>query len=77
MADHTLFVGLDVPDEAHEAMRDLVRMRALARRDQRRARQQLRSFLLRHCSCSPGCRAGAKRRSASQPRCALLPLVPE
>jgi len=37
-----------VPDEAHEAMRDLVRMRALAKRDLRRARQQLQSFLLRH-----------------------------
>lgn len=37
-----------VPDEAHEAMRDLVRLRALARRDLRRARQQLQSFLLRH-----------------------------
>jgi transposase len=37
-----------VPDEAHEAMRDLVRMRALAMKDQRKARQQLHSFLLRH-----------------------------
>jgi len=37
-----------VLDEAHEAMRDLVRMRALALCDLRRARQQLLSFLLRH-----------------------------
>jgi len=37
-----------VPDEAHEAMRDLVRMRALAMKDQRKARQQLHSVLLRH-----------------------------
>ncbi len=37
-----------VPDEAHEAMRDLVRMRALAMKDLRKARQQLISFLLRH-----------------------------
>lgn len=37
-----------MPDKAHEAMRDLVRMRALAKRDQRWARQQLQSFLRRH-----------------------------
>ena len=37
-----------VPDEAHEAMRELVRLQALAKRDIRRARQQLLSFLLRH-----------------------------
>src|ERR1044072_1416704 len=30
-----------VPDEAHEAMRDLVRLRAQARRDLRKTRQQL------------------------------------
>jgi len=43
-----------VPDEAHEAMRDLVRMRSLAMRDQRKARQQLLSFLLRHGQTFPG-----------------------
>ena len=37
-----------VPDEAHEAIRELVRLQALAKRDIRRARQQLLSFLLRH-----------------------------
>jgi transposase len=37
-----------VPDEAHEAMRELIRLRATAVRDVRRARQQLSSFLLRH-----------------------------
>jgi transposase len=37
-----------VPDEKHEAMRDLVRARFAATREQRRARQQLSSFLLRH-----------------------------
>src|SRR5690242_7347589 len=42
-----------VPDEAHEAMRDLVRLRAQAIRDQRKMRQQLLSFLLRHGLTSP------------------------
>jgi transposase len=37
-----------VPDEAHEAMRDLVRARTAAVRALRQARQQLSSFLLRH-----------------------------
>lgn len=37
-----------VPDEAHEAMRDLVRARMAAAVTLRRARQQLLSFLLRH-----------------------------
>jgi transposase len=37
-----------VPDEAHEAMRDLVRARQAAVRSLRRARQQLSGFLLRH-----------------------------
>jgi len=37
-----------VPDEAHEAMRDLVRARTAAMESQRRARQQLQGFLLRH-----------------------------
>jgi transposase len=37
-----------VPDEAHEAMRDLVRARLVAVRSLRQARQQLSGFLLRH-----------------------------
>jgi transposase len=43
-----------VPDEAHEAMRDLVRMRSQAMRDLRKMRQQLHSFLLRHGRVFPG-----------------------
>jgi transposase len=42
-----------VPDEAHEAMRDLVRRRTQAMRDLRKSRQQLLSFLLRHGRNSP------------------------
>lgn len=42
-----------VPDEAHEAMRDLVRLRSQAMRDLRKTRQQLLSFLLRHGRNSP------------------------
>ncbi len=37
-----------VPDQAHEAMRDLVRARQAAVRTVRQARQQLSGFLLRH-----------------------------
>jgi transposase len=37
-----------VPDEAHEAIRDLVRARQAAVRALRQARQQLSGFLLRH-----------------------------
>jgi transposase len=37
-----------VPDQAHEAIRDLVRARTAAVRALRQARQQLSSFLLRH-----------------------------
>ena len=37
-----------VPDEAHEAVRDLVRAREAALDALKRARQQLQSFLLRH-----------------------------
>ena len=36
------------PDEAHEAMRDLVRARNVARRALTKARQSLQGFLLRH-----------------------------
>ena len=37
-----------VPDAAHEAVRDLVRAREAAKRDQLRARHRLGKFLLRH-----------------------------
>ena len=43
-----------VPDEAHEAMRDLVRVRAQAVRGLTKARQQLKAFLLRHGRIHPG-----------------------
>ena len=42
-----------VPDQAHEAVRDLVRARLAAVRSLRQARQQLSGFLLRH-----GCHYG-------------------
>ncbi len=37
-----------VPDETHEAVRDLVRTRAMAVEDYRRKRQHVSAFLLRH-----------------------------
>lgn len=37
-----------VPGRAQEALRDLVRARTAAKEDERRARQRVRSFLLRH-----------------------------
>lgn len=37
-----------VPDAAHEALRDLVRAREAAKRDQLRAKHRLSKFLLRH-----------------------------
>jgi transposase len=40
--------GVWVPDEAHEAFRDLVRAREAAQKDLRRARHRLEKFLLRH-----------------------------
>ena len=40
--------GVWVPDEVHEAVRDLVRAREGAAEDRRRKRQPLLSFLLRH-----------------------------
>jgi transposase len=43
-----------VPDEASEAMRDLERARDDAKRSERRARQQLGKFLLRHDRRYPG-----------------------
>ena len=41
-----------VPDAAHEALRDLVRAREAAKKDQLRARHRLGKFLLRH-GCRP------------------------
>ena len=37
-----------VPDQAHEALRDLVRARQAAKIDEKRARHRLQKFLLRH-----------------------------
>ncbi|MHC4607083.1 MAG: IS110 family RNA-guided transposase [Planctomycetota bacterium] len=37
-----------VPDPAHEALRDLVRAREAAKKDQRKARHRLQKLLLRH-----------------------------
>lgn len=53
-----------VPDEGHEAMRDLVRARTSAMENLRRARQQLSSFLLRHDRVyRVGCNWSRKHRS--------------
>jgi len=46
-----------IPDAAHEAMRDLVRARATAGRVLSKARQHLKSFLLRHDQIYRGVRA--------------------
>lgn len=43
-----------VPDAAHEALRDLVRAREAAKKDQLRARHRLNKFLLRHGRRPPG-----------------------
>lgn len=37
-----------IPDETHEALRELVRTREAAKRDERRSRQRVKSLLLRH-----------------------------
>ena len=42
-----------VPDAAHEALRDLVRAREAAKKDQLRARHRLSKFLLRHGQRAP------------------------
>src|SRR6202008_252003 len=42
-----------VPDAAHEALRDLVRAREAAKRDQLRARHRLAKFLLRQGRRAP------------------------
>lgn len=51
-----------VPDRAQEGLRDVVRARAAAKEDERRARQRVRSFLLRHgLRPSPGVRAWTQK----------------
>jgi transposase len=51
-----------VPDHAHEALRDLVRAREAAKKDELRARHRLGKFLLRHGRRPPeGVRAWSKR----------------
>ena len=45
------------PDEAHEAMSDLVRAREAAVKDRTRKRQEIRSFVLRHEKTHPGKKA--------------------
>jgi len=45
--------GVWVPDQAHEALRDLVRAREAAKYDQHRARQRLSKFLLRTAKKAP------------------------
>ncbi|MCQ0988815.1 IS110 family RNA-guided transposase [Jiella marina] len=49
-----------VPDEAHEAIRDLVRARRGARQEVTAAKQSVRSFLLRHDRRFPGRTAWTK-----------------
>ncbi len=54
-----------VPDEAHEALRDLVRARQAAKIDEKRARHRLQKFLLRHGQRPPrGVRAWTARHRA-------------
>jgi transposase len=54
-----------VPDAAHEALRDVVRAREAAKKDQLRARHRLGKFLLRHGRRpSPGISAWTQRHLA-------------
>jgi transposase len=50
-----------VPDAAHEALRDLVRAREAAKKDQRKARHRLGKFLLRHGRRREGIKAWTKQ----------------
>ena len=51
-----------VPDAAHEALRDLVRAREAAKKDQLKARHRLGKFLLRHGQQRPeGLKAWTKK----------------
>ena len=47
-----------VPDAAHEALRDLVRAREAAKKDQLKARHRLGKFLLRHGRRPEGLKPG-------------------
>jgi transposase len=49
-----------VPAKDQEALRDLVRRREAAKKDQLRARHQLGKFLLRHGRRPPGMKAWTK-----------------
>jgi transposase len=49
-----------VPDAAHEALRDLVRAREAAKKDQLKARHRLGKFLLRHGRRPEGLKAWTK-----------------
>ena len=50
-----------VPDERHEALRDLVRAREAAKKDQLKARHRLGKFLLRHGRRPEGMKAWTKQ----------------
>lgn len=50
-----------IPDAAHEALRDLVRAREAARKDQLKARHRLSKFLLRHGRRPEGLKAWTKQ----------------
>jgi transposase len=50
-----------VPDAAHEALRDLVRAREAAQKDQLKARRRLGKFLLRHGRRPQGLKAWTKK----------------
>lgn len=50
-----------VPDAAHEALRDLVRAREAAKKDQLKARHRLGKFLLRHGRRAEGMKAWTKQ----------------
>ena len=50
-----------VPDAAHEALRDLVRAREAAKKDQLKARHRLGKFLLRHGRRPDGIKAWTKQ----------------
>ena len=57
-----LLTAVWVPDVAHEALRDLVRAREAAKKDELRARHRLGKFLLRSGRQAPeGSRPGGKR----------------
>jgi len=59
-----------VPDKEHEALRDLVRAREAAKRDELRARHRLGKFLLRH-----GVRPPTKMKSWTQTHVAWIKTV--